>query len=69
MDISNGGMASTEYMRVMISDAGKKDRSHLFKQLEEYCGLDSMGMVEIASKLGKMIWMITDKQHSAALKR
>ena len=50
MEISNGGMASTEYMRVMFGD-GKKDRPKVMKQLEEYCGLDTMGMVEILGKL------------------
>jgi len=50
MEISNGGMASTEYMRVMFGD-GKKDRPKVMKQLEEYCGLDTMGMVEMLGKL------------------
>jgi len=51
MDISNGGMASTEYMRVMFTEEGAKDRSKVLKQLEEYCGLDTMGMVKILTKL------------------
>ena len=55
MEISNGGMASTEYMRVMFTAEGKKDRSKVFKQLEEYCGLDTMGMVEILGKLSKIL--------------
>lgn len=54
MEISNGGMASTEYMRVMFTEEGKKDRPKVFKQLEEYCGLDTMGMVEILGKLTKL---------------
>jgi len=51
MEISNGAMASTEYMRVMFTGEGKKDRPKVMKQLEEYCGLDTMGMVEIMAKL------------------
>ncbi len=51
MEISNGAMASTEYMRVMFTGEGKNDRSKVLKQLEEYCGLDTMGMVEILGKL------------------
>ena len=51
MDISNGAMASTEYMRVMFTGEGAKDRPKVFKRLEEYCGLDTMGMVEILGKL------------------
>jgi hypothetical protein len=54
MDISNGGMASTEYMRVMFTEEGKKDKAKVFKQLEEYCGLDTIGMVEIMGKLKDM---------------
>lgn len=50
MDISNGTMASTEYMRVMFGD-GKDDRARVMSQLEEYCGLDTFGMVEILGRL------------------
>jgi len=53
MDISNGKMASTEYMRVMFG-AGKDDRDKVISQLEEYCGLDTMGMVEIVGRLRGM---------------
>jgi hypothetical protein len=51
MEISNGSMASTEYIRVMFTDEGAKDRVKVMKQLEEYCGLDTMGMVEILGNL------------------
>ena len=44
-------MASTEYMRVMFTKEGAKDRPKVIKQLEDYCGLDTMGMVEIVGKL------------------
>jgi len=54
MEISNGSMASTEYMRVVFTKEGAKDRSKVFKHLEEYCGLDTMGMVEILGKLKGM---------------
>jgi hypothetical protein len=54
MDISNGTMASTEYMRVMFTVAGKKDRDLVMGQLREYCGLDTMGMVEIVGRLRGM---------------
>lgn len=54
MEISNGSEASTEYMRVMFTDEGAKDRANVFKLLEEYCGMDTMGMVEIVRKLRSM---------------
>ena len=50
MDISNGMMASMEFMRVMFG-AGKKDRQKVMDRLEEYCGLDTWGMVEIVNQL------------------
>ena len=54
MGISNGTMASTEYMRVMFAEAGRKDRDLVISQLEEYCGLDTFGMVEIVARLREM---------------
>jgi len=53
MDISNGAMASVQFVRVMFGD-GKKDRALVMRQLEEYCGLDTMGMVEIVGRLRGM---------------
>ena len=54
VDISNGAMASTEYMRVMFTEEGKKDRPKVMKQLEAYCGMDTWGMVKIVEILGKL---------------
>jgi len=54
MEISNGMMASMEFMRVMTGEAGKKDRQKVMERLEEYCGLDTWGMVEIVGRLEEL---------------
>ena len=54
MGISNGTMASSEFARVMFTAAGRKDRDKVIAQLEEYCGLDTIGMVEIVGRLREM---------------
>jgi len=51
MDISDGGMASWEYLRVMFGNAGPEEKTRVRKQLEEYCGLDTEGMIRIVSVL------------------
>lgn len=55
MGISNGTAASSEFARVMFTEAGKKDRALVISQLEEYCHLDTWGMVEIMGRLRGMV--------------
>jgi len=50
MEIGDGGTASAEYFRVTFTE-DNKDKKKVRKLLEEYCGLDTMGMVEIINKL------------------
>jgi hypothetical protein len=50
MEIGDGGTASAEYYRVTFTD-DNKDKKKVRKLLEEYCGLDTMGMVYIVEKL------------------
>ncbi len=52
MEIGDGGTASSEYLRVTFSE-DNEDRAKVRKLLEEYCGLDTMGMVDIVEKLYK----------------
>lgn len=54
LGISNGTAASTAFARVMFTEAGRKDRAKVISQLEDYCGLDTWGMVEIVRKLRGM---------------
>lgn len=55
MEISNGTMAAAEFMRVMFTEDGKKDRPEVLKQLEQYCGLDTFGMVAIVGRLKEAV--------------
>jgi hypothetical protein len=50
MEIGDGGTASAEYYRVTFTE-DNKDRDKVRKLLEEYCGLDTMGMVDIVEQL------------------
>jgi hypothetical protein len=55
MEISEGGQASGEFMRVTFGDATEADRKKVRRNLEEYCGLDTMGMVDIVRKLERLL--------------
>ena len=50
MEIGDGGTASAEYYRITFTD-DNKDKDKVRKLLEEYCGLDTMGMVDIIEQL------------------
>lgn len=50
MEIGDGGMASSEYYRITFTE-DNKDKDKVRKYLEEYCGQDTMGMVNIVNKL------------------
>jgi hypothetical protein len=45
MAIADGGAASREYLRVTFVEATPDRREQVRRQLEEYCALDTMGMV------------------------
>ncbi|MCX6567042.1 MAG: DUF2779 domain-containing protein [Candidatus Aminicenantes bacterium] len=51
LEIRDGGMASWEYLRVTFGNAGPDEKARVRKQLEEYCGLDTEGMIRIVSAL------------------
>ncbi len=50
LEIGDGGTASAEYYRVTFTE-DNKDKDKVRRLLEEYCGLDTMGMVDIVNKL------------------
>ncbi len=54
LDIADGETASREYLRVTFGGADEAERARVRKQLEEYCGLDTMGMIRIVEELGKI---------------
>ena len=49
--IQEGGTASREFLRVTYGQVPAAERRRVRQHLEEYCGLDTMGMVAIVQKL------------------
>jgi hypothetical protein len=52
--IGDGGTASAEFMRVMFADADPADREKVRRNLEEYCSLDTSGMLDLLRYLEGM---------------
>jgi hypothetical protein len=52
--IQEGGAASREFLRVTFGDVTVAERRRVRQHLEEYCGLDTMGMVLIVQELKKL---------------
>jgi hypothetical protein len=50
-EIADGTTASNEYLRVTFGNATEEDRLRVRRNLEEYCGLDTMAMVRIVERL------------------
>lgn len=55
LGINNGGTASAEYFRVTFSEVTPEDKAKVRANLEEYCSLDTEGMVWIVDELRKLI--------------
>ena len=51
MEIADGGTASLEFLRVTFGEAAPAARRQVRRQLENYCGLDTLGMKLIVDKL------------------
>ena len=49
--IQEGGAASREFLRVTFGEVSKAERAKVRRQLEDYCGLDTLGMVQIVNCL------------------
>ena len=52
--IQEGGAASREFLRVTFGKVEDEERQRVRQQLNEYCGLDTMGMVQIIRELAKL---------------
>ncbi len=52
--IREGGQASREFARVTFLNAGEQERRRVFRELEEYCGLDTQGMADIVQALEEL---------------
>jgi hypothetical protein len=54
MEIADGGTASLEFLRVMMTLVSAPERERVRERLVEYCGRDTGGMVEIVEKLNSL---------------
>jgi Domain of unknown function(DUF2779) len=52
--IQEGGAASREFLRVTFGDVPASERCRVRKDLEAYCALDTLGMVQIVSQLKRL---------------
>lgn len=52
--IQEGGAASREFLRVTFGDVPAAERQRVRRDLEEYCGLDTLGMVQIVDRLKQL---------------
>jgi hypothetical protein len=48
-------MASRNYMAILNGDVKGAGKEKILKELEEYCGLDTMAMVEIMRKMKEIM--------------
>jgi hypothetical protein len=53
--IQEGGAASREFLRVTHNQVTATERRRVRQHLEEYCGLDTEGMVFILQKLFQIV--------------
>jgi hypothetical protein len=54
LEIQEGGTASMEFLCVHFGEVPDDERHRVRRQLEEYCGLDTMGMVWILRELKRL---------------
>jgi hypothetical protein len=55
LEIQEGGSASMEYVRVNFGEVAEAERQRVRRQLEEYCGLDTEGMVWLVAALRGLV--------------
>ena len=54
LTIQEGGTASREFLRVTFGQVTAAERRRVRQDLEEYCGLDTLGMVQIVDQLKRL---------------
>ncbi len=54
LTIQEGGTASREFLRVTYGDVPAAERQQVRSDLEAYCGLDTLGMVQIVDRLRQL---------------
>ena len=55
LGIQEGGTARLEYVRVTVGNVPKAKRQRVRRQLEQYCGCETEGMVWIVEELRKLV--------------
>ena len=61
LTIQEGGAASREFLRVNFGEVPAAERRRVRKDLEAYCALDTLGMVQIVDKLKCLVNNPLDK--------
>ena len=54
LEIQEGGQASLEFLRINFGDVTDDERRKVRKQLEQYCGQDTEGMIWIVEAIVRM---------------
>jgi len=55
LEIAEGGTASSEYLRVTFgTDIDPEDKQRVYRQLEEYCKLDTQAMIDVLGELRRI---------------
>lgn len=54
LTIQNGGQASEEFKRVMFGEMSREEHQKIRQDLEAYCWLDTMGMLDIIKALNRL---------------
>ena len=55
MAISDGGMASHAYLAAFYAGVSQAEKEQTVRDLETYCGLDTLGMWKIVKAIGRLI--------------
>jgi hypothetical protein len=55
LEIQNGGMATSEFYRLISTNMKKEEKDKLIIDLLKYCELDTLAMVKILEKIEKLI--------------
>ena len=54
LTIQEGGTASREFLRVTFGEVPEAERQQVRRDLEAYCALDTLGMVQIVERLKEL---------------
>ena len=62
LEYQEGAEASQEFLRITFGDVPEEERQNVRQNLEAYCGLDTMGMLDII----RVLWNLAiDSEHNS----